>query len=256
MKKVAVFLRGNRRVWNYTKENIFAVCDSLADQVDYYVALWYVQKSRPIMHSMKDDFKDKNIKYFNIFESHWNYDAWTGPAYLSSLLNDEKINEEIMSGQQYDAVLDTRPDVVFNKLGTVEKPAPWSLGSTRLEFEKDIYGWQGLEDHVFFSDSPTSSLFSNRMNYKNYDQANGHYKLLKYCNITNLTPFQIPSFESRIVRPTISNQYLSVPPNVAMTPVQLLSNEWDILSLADKISLLEKTGIGLDQYLTGLNLTY
>ena len=41
-----------------------------------------------------------------------------------------------------------------------------------------------------------------------------------------------------------------------MHAVQVLSNEWETLSLADRIFLLEKTGIGLDQYLTGLNLTY
>ena len=255
MKKVAVFLRGNRRVWNYTKENIFTFCDNLAEQVDYYVAVWYVQKSHPIVASMKDDFKDRNLKCFQMLNSHWNYNAWEGPAYMSSLLNSEKINEELFSGVQYDAVLDTRPDVAFKKLTEVSKPRPWSVGSTRLELE-EINDWRGMEDHVFFTDSPTSSLFCNRLGYKNHPGVDGHYKLLKYCNNSNLTPFQISEFQSLIVRPTISDQYLNVPPNVDMHCPRMAMDAWEKMSLAERIEVLENTGIGMDEYMTALNLAY
>lgn len=255
MKKVAVFLRGNRRVWNYTKENIFAFCDSLGDQVDYYVAMWYVQKSWPIIDSMRDDFKDRNLKVFKMLDNHWKYNAWEGPAYMSTLLNNVKINEELFSGVQYDAVLDTRPDVVFRKLEEVSNPKPWSVGTTKLELEP-VNSWQGMQDHVFFSDSPTSSLFSNRAAYGNHEGVDGHYKLLKYCNVTNLQPFETTEFESLIVRPTIADQYLSVPPNVDMDFIRMASNSWQRLDQAGRIELLKSTGIGIDEYMTALGLAY
>ena len=255
MKKVAVFLRGNRRVWNYTKENIFKFCDDLAEQVDYYVAMWCVQKSRHIVGSMGDDFKDRNLKTFKLLDNHWDYNAWEGPAYLSSILNKEKINEELFSGVQYDAVLDTRPDVVFKQLTKIEKPKPWTVGTTRLDLEK-VGGWQGMEDHVFFSDSPTSSLFCNRLSYGNQPGVDGHLKLLKYCNMSNLTPCQVTGFESKIVRPTIADQFFSVPPNVDMNVPQVAMNAWERMSLSSRIEVLENTCIGIDEYMTALNLTY
>ena len=255
MKKVAVFLRGNRRVWNYTKENIFTFCDGLAEQVDYYVAMWCVQKSYQIVNSMKDDFKDRNLKSFQLLNNHWDYNAWEGPAYLSAVLNKEKINEELFSGVQYDAVLDTRPDVVFKKLTKIEKPSPWTVGTTRLELE-EVGGWQGMEDHVFFSDSPTSSLFCNRLSYGNQPGVDGHLKLLKYCNMSNLTSCQVTGFESKIVRPTIADQYHSVPPNVDMNAARVAMNSWERMSLAGRIEILENTCIGIDEYMSALNLSY
>lgn len=255
MKKVAVFLRGNRRVWNYTKENIFTFCDGLAEQVDYYVAMWSVQKTFHVVNSMKDDFKDRNLKVFEVLNSHWTYNAWEGPAYMSSLLNNEKINEELFSGVRYDAVLDTRPDVVFNQLDEIKQPEPWSVGSTRLELER-VGGWQGMEDHVFFSDSPSSSLFSNRGAYRNQPGLDGHHKLLKYCDNANLTPFKITEFESKIVRPTIADHCFSVPPKVDMNTVQIAMNSWERMSTSGRIEILEHTGISIDEYMTALNLAY
>lgn len=255
MKKVAVFLRGNRRVWNYTKENIFAFCDGLAEQVDYYVAMWYVQKSQPIVNSMKDDFKGKTLKTFQMLNNHWEYNAWTGPAYMSMLLNNEKINEELMSGVRYDAVLDTRTDVAFNKLKEVAKPKPWSIGSTRLELE-EVGGWKGMEDHVFFSDSPSSSLFCTRLDYRNHPGVDGHHKLLKYCNNSNLTPLQITDFECQIIRPTIMDHFFSLPPNLDMNSARIAMNSWERMSMSSRMEVLGRATISIDEYMTALNLSY
>jgi hypothetical protein len=255
MKKVAVFIKGNLRVWNYTKENIFAFCDSLGEQVDYYVALWYVQKSHNRIAVTSEDFKGRTLKCFKMLDSHWNYNAWEGPAYLSSLLNIEKINEELWSNVQYDAVLDTRPDVVFNKLTDVTAPEPWSVGTTKLELEP-VGTWQGLEDHVFFTDSPTSTLFAGRQHYGNHPGVDGHHKLLKYCNMTNLKPFKTTQFECKIVRPTICDQYLSVPPNIDMQVPIKASIAWEKLGIPERLEYLKKTTIGIDEYMSGLNLAY
>ena len=74
--------------------------------------------------------------------------------------------------------------------------------------------------------------------------------------MTNLKPFQLTEFESLIVRPTIADQYLSVPANVTMEAPRIASKSWERMSLAGRIELLENTGIGLDEYMTALNLAY
>jgi glutamate mutase epsilon subunit len=83
-------------------------------------------------------------------------------------VNLEKINEELFSGVQYDAVLDTRTDVVFRQLANIEKPIPWSVGTTRLELE-EIKRLKKLEKYL---NTPTfiSNLIDNYENLNNFER--------------------------------------------------------------------------------------
>ncbi len=255
MKKVAVFVRGHKRTWNYNKENFFAFCDSLAEKVDYYAAIWVNRKNYPDIDQMKRDFEGKNLKIFLMLENHWEYDAFRGPAHLSTLLNKFKTQEEVVSEVPYDAVLDTRPDVVFLNYKEVKQPDPWHMGSTRVELVP-VNGWHGLEDHVFFSDSPTHTLFTTRAQYE-LVHLGGHHKLLRYCEINRLTPYKV-DFDCKIVRPSIVDFNIpSIPPTIKDPGITWkFEHAWQAADKAKKLDYMLRTGITIDQYVSVLDLGY
>jgi hypothetical protein len=74
--------------------------------------------------------------------------------------------------------------------------------------------------------------------------------------MSNLVPLEIKEFESKIVRPTIADQFFSVPPNVDMNAARVAMNSWERMSLAGRIEILENTCIGIDEYMSALNLSY
>jgi hypothetical protein len=253
MKKVAVFVRGHKRTWDFHKENFFNFCDQLGDQVDYYCAVWMNKKNYSEIDKMKGDFRDKRLKIFLMPENHWEYDAFKGPAHMSSMLNKFKLEEEVTSGVVYDAVLDTRPDVIFFSADPVEAPKPWHVGSTRVELES-VNGWQGLEDHAFFSDSPTHTLWTTRSQYELVTYS-GHHKLLKYCEINNLTPFRV-NFECRIIRPTVVD-FPPIPAVIKDTGTNWkLEQLWQSSDKAKKLDYMLRAGISIDQYVSVLDLGY
>jgi hypothetical protein len=254
MKKVAVFVRGHMRTWDFNKENFFNFCDQLGDQVDYYCAVWKNKKNYPQIDRMKADFASKNLKIFLMPENHWEYDAFKGPAYLSTMLNKFKLEEEVLSGVVYDAVLDTRPDVAFFKTGTVDTPSQWHIGSTRVELE-EVNNWRGLEDHVFLSNSPTHTLWTTRSQYELVHYS-GHHKLLKYAEINDLTPYVV-NFDCRIVRPSIAELGQPVPADLKDRGYTWkFEHAWQAASKAKKLEYMEKANISIDQYVSVLDLGY
>jgi hypothetical protein len=254
MKKVAVFVRGHMRTWDFNKDNIFNFCDKLGDRVDYYCAVWMNKKNYSEIDRMKADFAGRNLKIFLMPENHWEYDAFKGPAHMSTMLNKFKLEEEVLSGVVYDAVLDTRPDVAFFRKGDVEAPKPWHIGSTRVELE-EVNHWQGLEDHVFFSDSPTHTLWTTRSQYELVHYS-GHHKLLKYADINNLAPYVV-NFECRIVRPSIVEAGQNVPAELKdQGYTWKFEHSWQAASKAKKLEYMEKAKISIDQYVSVLDLGY
>jgi hypothetical protein len=255
MKKVAVFLRGNRRVWNYTKENIFSFCDGLAEQVDYYVAMWCVQKSYQIVNSMKDDFKDRNLRCFQLLNNHWEYNAWEGPAYLSSILNKEKINEELFSGVQYDAVLDTRPDVVFRKLPsyieinyTIDKNTLYTVNPSPKEVEPGVFKLF-LEDYFLVSDSETFDLMATRYTHPTV-YSNTQISLGVAAEKKGITLKGINWIETSIVRPSLMDS--GIPASKILTPewgsTKRNGLEWASYTNEEKIRISQKHRIDLEDY--------
>ena len=263
MKKVAVFLRGHLRTWEFNKHNIFNFCDNLAEHVDYYVAVWRTGKDYTKFRTLREDFNYKKLQTFQIVEGHWGYDAWTGPAYLSNLLSRSRLAEEIISGQKYDAILDTRFDVVFNLDSAPVAPQPWHVGSTRVESEM-VLGWQGLEDHCFFMNSASHALWNQRIHYDNdrghgpyINEPNSHVKLFQYANHYGLTAYQPDWFRARIVRPSIINVDKSLTSIFWEIPNLEVADEiWNNFNLSEKLNHLEKVNISPEEYVAALDFSY
>ena len=58
MNRLAVFLRGQPRTWNYTKYEMLKFFSSIAEHVDYYIAVW----DNTDLEILRRDFSDKSIK--------------------------------------------------------------------------------------------------------------------------------------------------------------------------------------------------
>lgn len=249
LKRIAVVIRGHRRTWEYTKKHFFNFFDQVADQVDYYAAIWASNASLGNVANMRDDFKNKNLKYFEWFHDSVIYDAYLSPSYLSDKVMQAKFEQERLNGR-YEAVFDTRPDVIFRLEGSPLAPPPWTVGSTRTLTDRQN-PWGGLEDHVFYLNSPSQMVWNQRMLYRDNSE-NGHYKLLTWAEMNNLTPYQVAWFKCQIVRPTVcrinyEEDYFFENHN--------LERLWHQVPQEEKFKLLVEAGVNGDEYLTYLKMS-
>lgn len=128
--KIAIFLRGHARTWNFIKKDTIKFFNDLYDNPDWYVAMWnttttttnkliedfgeskYVFISADIDENFVDDSFDENIKtlagYTN-FKKH----AYLKLSYLDFILNSEKKRHELNDNFRYDFVSFIRPDIFY-----------------------------------------------------------------------------------------------------------------------------------------------
>lgn len=248
LKKIAVVIRGHRRTWEYTKHYMFEFFDQVAEKVDYYVQVWYSNASLLNVSNMPKDFDNRNLKHFEISHDSTLYDAFLGPPYLSSKTIEKKFEQERLNGR-YDAVFDTRPDVIFKLIGNPVAPKPWTIGSTRILPRGGR--WAGLEDHVFVMDSGTHLVWNQRMHYRSVSE-DGHQKLLTWAEIHNLEPFQANWFLCKIVRPNVyqfnhSKNYYD--------QIHNIERQWHSTSPEEKFKILTESKVDGDEYLTFLRMS-
>lgn len=200
--KVAVFLRGHKRNWEYTKTNFINFCESLSDHVDYYVAIWQNDHD---LSSMVSDFPQENLKAFLPTFNDFHYGPLEGPAFQATLLTQYKNMEEINSGQKYDFILDTRCDMSFTLLRPIEKVKEYSLGYTTQH--PDMH----MDDVVFVYDNlvlPTwncrgfySEHFYKMLKQQDYFPHDIHEWYFKYAIHQKINIYKIPWFMPSVVRP-------------------------------------------------------
>jgi hypothetical protein len=248
LKRIAVVIRGHRRTWEYTKQHMFDFFEQVSDHVDYYVQIWYSNSSLSNVSNIPKDFENKNLKHFEICHDSTIYDAFLGPPYLSNKTTKTRFEQERLNGR-YDAVIDTRPDVIFKLIGTPTAPDPWTVGSTRVLPRGDR--WAGLEDHVFIMDSGTHLVWNQRINYTSVSE-DGHQKLLTWAEMHNLKPYQVNWFLSKIVRP---NVYQFNHSKNYHDQIHNIERQWQNASPEEKFKILTEAGVNGDEYLTYLRMS-
>ena len=102
--RIAVVLRGHVRTWHYINKYVFSEFSSISKSVDYYFVTWY--SAELDIDKIKTSFRGQTLKKFVsvVYDQHQNPSQT--PSYLSSHILDDIINGN------YDAVIDTRPDVL------------------------------------------------------------------------------------------------------------------------------------------------
>jgi hypothetical protein len=113
---IAVVLRGHVRTWHYIYPMVFDFYDSIAENVDYYFITWDSSNTDGVVET----FKHQNLIHFQIVAKDIcdgeYYDSLTGPGFMGTMILPHlKAKEEKLKNKTYDAIFDSRPDVIMER---------------------------------------------------------------------------------------------------------------------------------------------
>ena len=250
MKHIAVIIRGHLRTWNYTKQVSFDFYDSIADNVDYYFATWQIYDP-VVMHNVEKDFEGKNlIKLLTLPVNVDNYNGWIGPGLSNYLLIPYKKQREKQIQITYDAVFDTRPDILpYMHPVPAIPPEPRTLYTTYFNNQREmLYDPKsefhiGLGDHFFMMTSEVHDIISQRYILK---AAHGpHIELQRMCESAGINVCNLSWASAEITRPNCMDE---VPDPSKYYTVQ--RSEWGSISSEKKKECLLRHNIKLEDYIT------
>lgn len=182
--RVAIFIRGFERTWDWVKDHNFKVFESIyGTNIDWYIATW--STSVTDYDRLSTDFANKNLKACCILDDSqyplnekivamWSphaYKNWKSKldsywrlAYLDFVLGNEKVKTEIQNNSSYDIVIFTRFDVLHDcsdieleKLITIPK----FFISAVIHAVEDMDYSVG-EDWYYKTDSLTADIVASR----------------------------------------------------------------------------------------------
>lgn len=250
LRKIGVILRGHRRTWDYTKKTILEFFDDKAEVVDYYVSWWRTGSASD--ESIKQDFTGRRLRACILTDEIRQYcDPYYAPSFLSNLLIRDISHEELLSGEKYELIIETRPDVVhhYNNAFKTRWFCPDNaIGFTYLHTD-DQRQIHGLTDHCYIGKSHSLFLFNTKVHIDvdlkiDPPLVMGHHTLYKRCmDYYKMESFQIPWFNSFIVRPPIYNL-----PTDDFVNFYRSGDIWNTLSKDERVKILEKADIPLGDY--------
>jgi len=273
-KNIAVFIRGHKRMWDYTKKNLFESYDHLSENVDYYVALW--DTSALNLDEIKSDFLGKNLiacitpPLYESFSGSWKSQGWLP----FNLLPYKKIREESVT---YDAVFDQRTDSVITEYYACEKfvlepmtlYSQWPISST--DEASDCGGLttthpfplKTIKDYGFMCDSRTFDILTYRFAFFEDLNVPVEHLLYNYCIKNRISIKNKHPLNSCIVRPTlcrnsnvthpigsiINNSTFTGDRMATLSPFWNDFVEWHTLPSAEKIKLCFQYSIDFEDYM-------
>jgi len=182
MNRLAVCLRGEVRNWDYTKDAVFKFYENIAYSVDYYYATWdvpYIDQNK--LNATFDNRKLVQGVLCPVGNDRRRWGSFLGPAFL---------NSHIKLNKRYDAVIDTRFDLVpvtFSLEYPVIIPSDMEIQTAHVE-----HRW----NHEEFENDPTSVGTCDMwavMNSAAWDQFNYRLPLLYDYWIDKINSKKIPT---------------------------------------------------------------
>jgi hypothetical protein len=185
LNKVAIFIRGYKRTWDWVKHNNFKIYEELyGNNIDWYVATW--KTNTTTYESVLKDFAGKNLKSLHVvdetnypmpletrghmqddFFHTWTHkiDSYWRLAYLDLLLSHDKIKNEACSELTYDVVLFTRFDLYCLYSGDqlkekYLKPKLFTISSDTAR--EDNHDFSIIDDYQYKTDSVTADIIAFR----------------------------------------------------------------------------------------------
>jgi len=206
MKNVAVIIRGHLRTWNYIKPVVFDFFDSIADNVDYYFATWDIYDP-VVIHYIRQDFNSRNlIKLLTVPVTDMDYNGWISSGFFNYLLIPYKKQRERQLQIKYDAVFDTRPDIMPRRRpGGVIPPEPMTLYTTYFNnqrgmlYDPDSEYMIGLGDHFFMMADEVHDIISQR--YILPCEFGPHVEFQHMCQAEGINACKISWADGGIIRP-------------------------------------------------------
>lgn len=255
MNHIAVVLRGHTRTWEYNRPVIFDFYDSIAKNVDYYFVTWNFENAH--RKTIEDAFEGKNlIKLLYVDKgSDAYYDNWKGPGWLNYNILPYKHQRE--KEVTYDAVFDTRPDIMYRVTNRdivlpPEDNVFYCTGYTNQPCPDTGKKYLGVQDCFFMSTSKVHDIMSER--FAHWNDIGCHSKIVQIAKGHGFTTAKINWVEDSIVRP---NAFELVPDpfdyfNYRKTGYGLrhIEREWMNSTSEEKLRILKKYNIKEMDYRT------
>jgi hypothetical protein len=250
MKNIAVILRGHYRTWDYNHKEVFNFYESIAENVEYYFVTWRFENM--FTKRISDTFNDNNqklIKLLTIYPDDLYYTSWQGPSWLNySIIPYKKQRERIID---YDAVFDTRPDILYKhiKYKKVLAPEPNTLYVTRYEPQTGPDGKRhiGIEDHFIMSSSEVHDKINLRHAYR--DEIGCQSQILKLATEFGIQTAVMDWVKDAIVRPTAFKNVPN-PKNYFQANYRKIGLDWVDMPLEQKLTILKDHAIDKRDYET------
>jgi hypothetical protein len=250
MKNIAVILRGHYRTWDYNHKEAFKFYESIAENVEYYFVTWRFENQ--YTKRITDTFNDNNqklIKFLTIHPDDLYYTSWHGPSWLNYAIIPYKKQREC--NVKYDAVFDTRPDIIYRKIENKNKfiPEVNTLYVTRYEPQigPDDNKHIGIEDHFMMSTSEVHDRINLRHAYS--DKIGCQSQILRIATDLGIQTAVMDWVEDSIVRPTAFNSILD-PKKYFEHDHRKIQRDWVDMPLEQKLTILKHHGIDERDYTT------
>ena len=185
---MAVCLSGQLRQWDLAVDNQKWFWESAeqngVEQIDYFIHTWSYSADRAgVSHEYewrditKEEFKEISDAYevkdsmYDTRPQSWfyDYDHWSALFYSFAQSVMMKRKYELEHNFEYDVVVKSRPDIVFNPKRTAYLETPlWDnhLFSTHGGEMDHEFGMFNIDDCVFYSNSYTMDVLVNMYQYR------------------------------------------------------------------------------------------
>lgn len=250
--KIAVVLRGHVRTWDFTKEILFDRFSKLSKEIDYYFVTWDVPSLD--VAKIRDDFGNRSLKDLIVvpcFDRF--YYPFSGIAWLCQQVID--CPEYMANSHLYEAIIDTRPDVVPGHFdpGSIIMPLPNRIHTEYAD--PDLDGNLRMSDTFFILKPDVFERFTKR--YRTITQlciqnkTDIHISLPIWCKENGLTVdgAVINFWYSVIIRPDIL-EICDINDLAKIEELEhlKLAQHWANLSVAEKQQIIAKYNIPPEGY--------
>lgn len=207
MNNIAVVIRGHARTWNFCKGVLLDKLSKMARNVDFYFSTWNTNTAKIV--EIENDFEGYNLKEVLVNSKNCAYyHSYQSVAWLSICVANSTTFKENKS--KYDAVVDTRPDIVpsFFHQENIFVPEPKSIYA---EFSNN----NRMSDLFFLFNVDVFERFSRRYidihEYLPRFRYDIHESLYQWCLDNGIRPDEklLEFWWSQIVRPDILNHCIS-----------------------------------------------
>lgn len=285
-KKIAIFLRGYQRTWEYLYQNTFFKFENVfgKENIDWYVAFWKTNSTD--FAKISNMFNDKNLISLKLIDessypismvkrlsihttdfnqdlpyfcssNHYNDSYWR-MAYLDQILVLLKNVKEVETTQKYDQVLFTRPDILYsiNNLEIEQYPlVDFFIYGTNLNYTGHLTVEPG--DLFYKSTSLTADIISSRfldfyltVNTKQYVNYCAHQLFGHYLQRHNVREpnLHVYNTQSLIINPLLIEDI----PLIKQSDFEKLMSvnyKWKDLPTTEKHAICLRYGIDPIEYI-------
>lgn len=248
LNHIAVMLRGHIRTWRWIYPYVFEFYDKLAYNVDYYMITHQGSQHNTNVYG---SFEGRNLIACAFMKPTSDFaNSYQNAAYLAYLLLPYKHQRE--KTVKYDMIFDSRPDVipVLKPNTHIHKAEPGILYTTQFDLHHNYkYGYYDLaiEDWFLASSSEVYDKMAERFIADN-EQSN-QITIRTWAENQGFTVNKLNYVRAFMARPNITEAIIDG--KLDIDKISYLAHVWTNLSSEEKIDMLNKKLISIDDYNTG-----